>query len=102
MVSSPTAPLAASEKGRRLVSTSCGSCEETMMSIVPSFSASTMALRSSSARKGGESLKKVRYSPISFSFSVRWLIEMPQVALTPRCRARRIASADSGTEILAA
>ncbi len=72
------------------------------MSIVPSASASTIACRSSSVLRGGDSLKKVRYSPMSFSLSDRWLIEMPQVALAPRRRATRIASADSGTEILAA
>ncbi len=64
--------------------------------------ASTIATRSSSVRKGGESLKKVLYSPMSFSFRVKWLIEMPQVTLVPRSRAMRMVSADSGTEISAA
>ena len=39
------------------------------MSIVPSLTASIMARRSSSARSGGDSRKKVRYSPTSFSLS---------------------------------
>ncbi|MNL35523.1 hypothetical protein D3C87_1575590 [compost metagenome] len=61
-----------------------------------------METRSSSVLRGGDSLKKVRYSPMSFSLSDKWLIEMPQVTFAPRPRATFIASTDSGTEILAA
>ncbi len=82
-VSRPIAPSAASAKGRRLVSTSWGSWDETMISIVQSASASTIATRSSSCAKAARSLKKVLYSPMSFSFRVRWLIEIPQVTWWP-------------------
>ena len=51
-------------------------------------SAWTIASRSSSPRSGGDSLKKVRYSPMSFSFSDRWLIETPQVTFAPPLGAR--------------
>ena len=70
--------------------------------MVPSASASTMAARSSSRRSGGERRKKVRYSPMSFSFSDRWLIDTPAVAAMPRRLARRMTSADSLSESLAA
>ncbi len=51
--------------------------------MVPSASASRQACRSASVRSGGESLKKVRYSPMSFSFSVRCAAETPQVTAAP-------------------
>jgi hypothetical protein len=47
-------------------------------------------------------LKKVRYSPMSFSLSARLLIDAPQVTLAPRLRASSIASTDYGTDIIAA
>ena len=73
-----------------------------MMSIVPSRSASIIASRSSSARSGGASRKKVRYSPTSFSLSDRLLIETPAVTRAPSALARAIAAADAAVEILAA
>ena len=72
------------------------------MSIVPSRSASIIASRSSSARSGGASRKKVRYSPTSFSLSERLLIETPAVTRAPSALARAIAAADAAVEIFAA
>src|SRR5689334_12901965 len=71
MVSMPIAPGAASAKGSRLVSTSCGSWSDITVSIRPSATAATSAARSSSERSGGVSLQKVRYEPTSISLSVR-------------------------------
>ena len=51
---------AAASKGRRLDSSSGGSCIEQSTSMVPSARASTAARRSSSPRSGGVSLKKLR------------------------------------------
>ena len=60
MVSRPIAPALASAKGRRLLSTSCGLWSDITTSIRPAASAATSAARSSSARSGGLSLRKVR------------------------------------------
>src|SRR6478609_7328978 len=75
MVSRPIAPDAASANGSRLTSTSCGLWSDITTSISPEATAATSARRSSSVRSGGESFRNVRYGPMSFSFSARWLIE---------------------------
>ena len=67
-----------------------------MMSTVPSRSASIIASRSSSARSGGASRKKVRYSPTSLSLSDRLLIDTPAVTRAPSALARAIAATRRG------
>jgi len=52
-------PAAAVAKGWRLVSAPCGSWLETITSITPLATPSTMASRSASLRKGGRTLRKV-------------------------------------------
>src|SRR3954454_5070206 len=60
MVSSPMAPGAASAKGRRLTSTSCGLWSDMMTSTRPEAMAATSARRSSSVRSGGDSFRNER------------------------------------------
>ena len=61
----------------------------------PALNASTSDLRSSSARNGGDTFKKVRYGPMSFSLSVTWLIDADAVTLRPPSLARRNTSSVS-------
>ena len=65
-VSTPVAPVAACEKVNLFDSSSSGLWSDTITSIISSLIALTKDCLSFSVLRGGESFKKVLYSPISF------------------------------------